>query len=50
LVVHPVALGAGLRLFADVPAPLHLKLMSTSVFASGVAAQLYRPAERLSNL
>ena len=44
LVVHPVALGAGLRLFAPLPQPLDLKLVSTSVFGSGVVAQIYRPA------
>ena len=44
LVVHPVALGVGLRLFAELPMPLDLKLVSTSIFASGVVAQVYRPA------
>jgi dihydrofolate reductase len=44
LVVHPVALGAGLPLLADLPAPLHLKLMSTSIFGSGVAVHVYQPA------
>lgn len=44
LVVHPVALGAGLSLFADLPKPLDLQLVSTSIFASGAAAHVYRPA------
>lgn len=44
LVVHPVALGAGLPLFAELPEPMHLKLVSTSIFASGVATHVYRPA------
>jgi dihydrofolate reductase len=44
LVVHPVALGAGLPLFAELSAPLHLKLMSTSIFGSGTAIHVYRPA------
>ena len=44
LVVHPVALGAGLSLFAELPKPLDLKLVSTSIFGSGVAVHVYRPA------
>jgi dihydrofolate reductase len=44
LVVHPVALGAGLSLFAEFPEPLHLRLVSTSIFGSGVASHVYRPA------
>lgn len=44
LLVHPVALGAGLPLFAELPASIDLKLMSTSIFRSGVAAQVYRSA------
>ena len=44
LVVHPVALGVGLPLFAELPMPLDLKLVGTSIFASGVVAQVYRPA------
>jgi dihydrofolate reductase len=43
LLVHPVALGWGLPLFAELPAPMDLKLISTSIFRSGVAAQVYRP-------
>jgi dihydrofolate reductase len=44
LLVHPVALGAGLPLFADLEKPADLKLVSTSIFASGVTANVYRPA------
>ena len=44
LLVHPVALGAGLPLFAGLAQPMYLKLVSTSIFASGVAARVYRPA------
>jgi len=44
LLVHPVALGTGLPLFAELPAPMHLKLVSTSLFRSGAAAHVYRPA------
>jgi len=43
LLVHPVALGDGLSLFADLPKLVDLKLVSTSIFGSGVAAHVYRP-------
>ncbi len=43
LVVHPVALGQGLALFADLPAPLHLQLLSSTAFGAGVVANVYRP-------
>jgi dihydrofolate reductase len=38
LIVHPVALGSGLRLFAD---PVDLKLVSSRSFATGVVANVY---------
>jgi len=44
LLIHPVAIGSGLPLFSDLPKPMDLKLVSTSVFRSGVAAFVYRPA------
>ncbi len=44
LLVHPVALGAGLPLFADLPKPVELDLVSTTIFRSGATAQIYRPA------
>ena len=44
LLVHPALLGVGLPLFATVPKPLDLDLVSTSIFRSGVAAHVYRPA------
>jgi dihydrofolate reductase len=43
LLVHPVALGSGLPLFAHLPKPLHLELRATTLFRSGAAAQVYRP-------
>lgn len=43
LVVHPVALGSGLPLFAQLPKPLHLELRATTLFRSGAVAQVYRP-------
>jgi dihydrofolate reductase len=44
LVVHPVALGRGLPLFAGVASPLHLALVGTTRFDSGSLANVYRPA------
>jgi dihydrofolate reductase len=44
LLVHPVALGKGLPLFADLPAPKILKLLSSTTFPRGTVAQIYRPA------
>lgn len=46
LVVHPVVLGKGLSLFAHLPAPLDLALRGTTLFPSGVAAHVYRPADQ----
>jgi hypothetical protein len=44
LIVHPVALGRGLALFAGVSSPLHLTLkISTTRFDSGMIANVYRP-------
>ena len=42
--VHPVALGKGLPLFSDLPAPRPLKLISSRAFPGGAVAQIYRPA------
>jgi dihydrofolate reductase len=44
LVVHPVALGAGLPLFSGLPKRLDLELRGTTLFRSGIAAHVYRPA------
>ncbi|MBV8804964.1 MAG: dihydrofolate reductase family protein [Sinobacteraceae bacterium] len=44
LLVHPVALGKGLPLFAALPAPRMLKLLSSTTFPRGSVAQIYRPA------
>jgi len=44
LLVHPVALGQGLPLSADLPRPLDLKLVSATSFPGGCVAQVYRPA------
>lgn len=42
--VHPVALGKGLPLFSELPAPMPLKLVSSKAFPGGAVAQIYRPA------
>jgi len=42
--VHPVALGQGLPLFADLPVRLSLNVAETATFASGVMARILRPA------
>lgn len=44
LFVAPVALGKGLALFSDLPAPAPLKLVSSKAFPGGAVAQIYRPA------
>lgn len=44
LLVHPVALGSGLSLFGALPKVLDLELRASTLFRSGVAAQVYRPA------
>ena len=43
LVILPVALGAGLPLFKDLPAPLHLELVEATTYSTGVAIHVYRP-------
>jgi hypothetical protein len=47
--IQPAALGAGLPLFKDLPAPLHFELVEATTFATGVATHVYRtrsPASR----
>lgn len=41
--VHPVVLGEGKPLFEDLKERLHLKLIKTSVFKSGVVQLIYEP-------
>jgi dihydrofolate reductase len=43
LVVHPVALGRGLPIFAGLESPLHLKLEDLRQTNTGVVAKTYRP-------
>jgi len=41
LVIHPVAIGKGISLFASTPTQIDLKLESSTQFASGVIATIY---------
>jgi dihydrofolate reductase len=43
LVIQPVALGNGLPLFRDLPAPLRLELTEARTFPHGTAIHVYRP-------
>jgi dihydrofolate reductase len=42
--VYPIALGKGLSIFSDLPAPRPLKLVRSKTFPLGAVAQIYRPA------
>jgi hypothetical protein len=44
LLVHPIALGAGLPRFKDLPQPIDLKLISVKSFPGGSIAKALRPA------
>jgi dihydrofolate reductase len=44
LVIHPVVLGNGHRLFADGTTPAALELIGTKTTSRGVVAHIYRPA------
>jgi dihydrofolate reductase len=44
LLTHPTVLGKGLPLFSLLSEPLDLLLISTTVFKSGVVANIFRPA------
>jgi len=46
LLVHPVVLGAGRRLFGEADAPVALDLVSSSALPSGVLVATYQPARR----
>jgi dihydrofolate reductase len=43
LMIQPAALGAGLHLFKDLPAPPHLELVEATTYATGLAIHVYRP-------
>lgn len=44
LVINPVALGRGLPLFKDLPAPVRLRLVEATTYQNGAALHVYRPA------
>jgi dihydrofolate reductase len=46
LMVYPVIVGAGKRLFADTTRKQNLRLVETKTFGDGVHVLLYRPATR----
>jgi dihydrofolate reductase len=43
LIIHPVVLGSGLRIFADVAAPIRFKLANETIFKTGIIAMELRP-------
>jgi dihydrofolate reductase len=44
LIMHPVVLGSGLPIFADVAAPIRFKLANETTFKTGIIAMELRPA------
>jgi dihydrofolate reductase len=46
IVIHPIALGTGIPLFADLSKPMDLELVSTTTFSAGAIANVYAPADR----
>ncbi len=45
LLVHPIAVGSGKRLFDNLDTPAPLELVSSTAFGSGVLSLVYRPAQ-----
>jgi dihydrofolate reductase len=45
LLVHPIALGKGMRLFAEQEAPVPLRLISSQTFTTGVLNLVYTTAD-----
>jgi dihydrofolate reductase len=45
MLVHPIAVGAGKRLFEGANAPVALKLVDTQSFDSGVVALTYHAGD-----
>ena len=45
LLVHPIAMRKGMRLFDDAESPIPLRLISSQPFATGVMHLVYAPAE-----
>jgi dihydrofolate reductase len=49
LLVHPIAVRKGMRLFDEGEAPIALKLISSETFETGVLNLVYAPAESAGN-
>jgi dihydrofolate reductase len=47
LLVHPIVLGSGKRLFRDGSNTTALRLVETKTFSSGVVLLSYQPAEQM---
>jgi dihydrofolate reductase len=45
LLVHPIAVRKGMRLFEEGETPIPLKLISSQAFTTGVLSLIYAPAE-----
>lgn len=45
LLVHPIVVGRGLKLFGDTDKPIPLRTISSEVFKTGVVYTVYGPAE-----
>jgi dihydrofolate reductase len=43
LLIHPVVLGSGLRLFPERKQPMNLRRVSATRFDKGAVAHVYRP-------
>ena len=43
LLIHPVLIGSGLEIFSSILKPVDLKLESSTVFKSGIIANIYTP-------
>jgi len=46
LLVHPLVMGGGKRLFADMAQPLNLKLLRTEAYKNGVVVLYYEPERK----
>ncbi|WP_354644272.1 dihydrofolate reductase family protein [Kitasatospora camelliae] len=46
LLVHPIAVGAGMRLFDETAGPIPLKLLRCETFTTGVLYVVYGPADQ----
>jgi dihydrofolate reductase len=45
LLLHPIVVGHGIRLFTDEEQPIPLQLISSTTFTTGVQSMVYGPAE-----